>query len=271
MKSYGMSVACLGLGFAAGWALRPTGGENEGESAGSMARRPARVISADASTVRPTRIERPAMDGDDEVPSPARAAADRERMVITCRQALEIRLAAWARELALEDATVAALREEIDRVLEAAEPPVEAVALPMLRAALEERLDAAKAGLLAEQEALRQQERTAARVDAKLAELRGLLLLAPVQQERLREHYWRDAGSLPDPLDPQSALLPPAVMAEIQAGMGEDGDFATTAAEVLRERIAAETRALEEILMPDQLETYRLHLESRFSIFLHGR
>lgn len=102
-------------------------------------------------------------------------------------------------------------------------------------------------------------------MEARLAEISAVLLLEPSQQAALRQGLSDDVERLPDPARRVAPGLAPEALAEVTRRLAianDDGTgFMATAGAVVRERIEADLGGLAEILSPDQLETYRQHLE----------
>lgn len=96
-----------------------------------------------------------------------------------------------------------------------------------------------------------------------------MLLLDPAQQVALRESLSEDPGRLPDPSRRATPGLSAELLAEINrrlaasddGGQDDETAFRRIAGEVVRENIDADLDGLAEILSPDQLGTYRQHLE----------
>ena len=253
-------------GFALGWWLRgmPAGQaeDSRGGEAGSGA----------ASSVR--REEEPALSaksskrGHEEAFTEAdrrREIADRERMQATCRRKLELKVAEWQRELGLNPGQVTELRAAIGPAIEGAEPPVAELALPALETVVERMLEGDRLVDFRQLESRKAEALGAAKVEARLAEIGAVLLLTPAQHEALREVLAGRSDQLPDPSRPVAAGLSPAALTEITLRLdarNDDGSgFATVASEVVREEIEAGLNGLDAILSPDQLESYRAHLE----------
>lgn len=200
-----------------------------------------------------------------------REAADRERMLASCRRKLELQIAEWQRELGLSQAEVAGLREAIGPAVGKAEPPVAELALPFLVEVLEGMLAGDRAAAFDELAARKEEARLEAKVDSKLAEMGAVLLLSPAQKDALRQVLGSRADRLPEP-GRVAAGIPPEALAEISSRLAtrnDDGSgFMAVAGEVLRERIDAELESLGGILNADQLETYRGHLEESHSAWL---
>lgn len=203
-----------------------------------------------------------------------REIADRERMQAACRAKLELKVAEWQRELGLTAGQVAELHEAIVAAIEGVEPPVAELALPRLEGALEAMLEGHALVTFQQLEARKAEALSAAKVEARLAEIGAVLLLTPAQQEALREVLAGRAEQLPDPSRPASPGLSPQALAEIARRLdarNDDGSgFAAVAAEVVREEIEAGLEGLDSILSPDQLGSYRGYLEETRAQWLQG-
>lgn len=254
------------VGFALGWWLRgvPNPVATQGTSSPSGEARERRIPAAEGGALSSKRSRRESVEAVSEADR-RRELADRERMQATCRRKLELQVAEWRRELGLSDAEVAALHEAIGPAVGQAEPPVAELALPILVKNLEDMLDDGRAAAFGELAARKEEALLAARVDSKLAEIGAVLLLSPAQKEAIRQVLGPGADGLPEPGRP-SPGLPPEALAEVSrrlASRNDDGSaFMEVAGEVLREQIEAELQTLGGILTPDQLESYRGHLEA---------
>lgn len=258
-------------GFALGWWLRGTPASRvEGPNEGGTRSGVARTFGLDEDQAAPAkRLQRQREETFSESDR-RREAADRERMLATCRRKLDLQIVEWQRELGLSQAEVAGLREAIGPAVGKAEPPVAELALPFLVEVLEGMLAGDRAAAFDELAARKEEARLEAKVDSKLAEMGAVLLLSPAQKDALRQALGSRADRLPEP--GRAAGLPPEALAEISsrlAARNDDGSgFMAVAGEVLRERIDAELESLGGILSADQLETYRGHLEESHSAWL---
>lgn len=260
-------------GFVLGWWIR--GGPAEAEASGGQESGESQPVrreggaSGENGSLPAKRLDRRSGDEFSEADR-RREIADRAQMEDAARRKLERQVAEWARELDLEAGQVLKLREAIDPALGAVEPPLAELALPALVAVLESLLDGG--GLSAFQQlGIRKAEAvTAAKVEAKLAEMGAVLLLTPDQTEALRASLAEDPERLPDPSRRPDPGLSPEAMAEISrrlASRNDDGSgFMTVAGEVVRETIEADLQGLSPILTADQMEAYRDHLEE-----IHGQ
>lgn len=199
-----------------------------------------------------------------------REEANRRRMQETCRRKLELMVAEWGRLLELNDAEMASLRGAIGPAMDGLDPPFAELAMPVLEETLRSMLDGDRAIALQQLGKRRQEALASARVEARLAEISAVLLLDLAQQVALRESLSEEAGRLPDP----SRQAPPGLSAELLAEINrrlavvaddsaqdDETAFRRITGEVVRENINADLDGLAEILSPDQLETYRQHLE----------
>jgi hypothetical protein len=260
-------------GFVLGWWIR--GGPAEAEASGGQGSGESQPVrreggaSGENGSLPAKRLDRRSGDEFSEADR-RREIADRAQMEDAARRKLERQVAEWARELDLEAGQVLKLREAIDPALGAVEPPLAELVLPALVAVLESLLDGG--GLSAFQQlGIRKAEAvTAAKVEAKLAEMGAVLLLTPDQTEALRASLAEDPERLPDPSRRPDPGLSPEAMAEISrrlASRNDDGSgFMTVAGEVVRETIEADLQGLSPILTADQMEAYRDHLEE-----IHGQ
>ena len=260
-------------GFVLGWWMRGGAAEAE-ESRGhgigeSQALRREGVASGEDGSLPAKRLDRRSGDEFSEADR-RREIADRAQMEETARRKLERQVAEWARELGLEEGQVLKLREAIGPALGAVEPPLAELALPALVAVLESLLDGASLSAFQQLGIRKAEAVTAAKVEAKLAEMGAVLLLTPDQTEALRASLAEDPERLPDPSRRPDPGLSPEAMAEISrrlASRNDDGSgFMTVAGEVVRERIEADLQGLSPILTADQMEAYRDHLEE-----IHGQ
>lgn len=253
-------------GFVLGWWLRGTPASRvEGPNPGEPTSGVARTLGLDEQPVASAKVSRRGPDETFTEADRRREIADRERMQAVCRAKLELKVAEWRRELGLTAGQVSELREAIGPAIAGAEPPVVELALPRLEEALKAMLEGDHLASYQELQARKAEALDAAKVEARLAEIGAVLLLAPAQQEALREVLGERAEQLPDPSRPAAPGLSPAALAEITRRLGarnDDGSgFAAVAAEVVREEIEAGLEGLESILSADQLESYRTHLE----------
>lgn len=268
-------IPCLLLplaGFVLGWWMR--GGTAEAEESrghgigeGQAVRREGVASGVDGS-LPAKRLQRRPGDEFSEADR-RREIADRAQMEETARRKLERQVAEWERELSLEEGQVAKLREVIGPALGAVEPPLAELALPDLVAVLESLLDGASLSAFQQLGVRKAEAVTAAKVEAKLAEMGAVLLLTPDQAEALRESLTEAPEWLPDPSRRPDPGLSPEAMAEISrrlASRNDDGSgFMAVAGEVIRERIESDLQGLSPILTADQMEAYRDHLEE-----IHG-
>lgn len=205
-----------------------------------------------------------------------REAEDRRRMEETCRRKLELKVEEWGRLLELGTTELESLRGAIGPAMEGLDPPVAELAMP----ALEEVLKSMLAGdryIAFQQLGFRQQTALArAKVEARLAEIGAVLLLDPAQEGAIRECLSEVVDRLPDPSRRAAPGLAPELLAEINRRLttADDGvqddetAFRRITGEVVRENIAADLDGLKEILSPDQLGTYRQHLEEMHAQWL---
>lgn len=260
-------------GFALGWWLRGTPANRvEGPNEAGATSGAARTFGLDEEQAAPAkRFQRQREEEAFTESDRRREAADRERMLATCRRKLELQIAEWQRELDLSDAEAAGLREAIGPAVGKAEPPVAELALPFLVEVLEGMLSGDRAAAFAELAARKEEARLEARVDSKLADMGAVLILSPAQKDALRQVLGSRADRLPEP-GGAAGGLPPEARAEISSRLvarNDDGSgFMAIAGEVLRERIEAELEPLGGILSADQLETYRGHLEESHAAWL---
>lgn len=207
-----------------------------------------------------------------------REAEDQRRMRAVCQRKLELQVEEWGRLLDLSPAEVESLRGEIGPAMEEIDPPVAELAIPGLEEALKSMLEGERSAAF-EQLALRRQEAlAAAKVEARLAEIGAVLLLDPEQQVGLRESLAGKVERLPDPSARASPSpgLSPGMLAEINRRLAaaDDGNqddetaFRRITGEVVRENIDADLDGLAGILSPDQLGTYRQHLEEMHARWL---
>lgn len=205
-----------------------------------------------------------------------REAEDRRRMQETCRRKLELKVEEWGRLLDLSQAEMDSLRGAIGPVIEGLDPPMAELALPGLEETLKSMLEGDRFTAF-EQLVLRRQEALAgAKVEARLAEIGAVLLLDPAQQGALRESLAKAVERLPDPSDRAMPGLSPGVLAEINRRLAETRDgnqddesaFRRITGEVVRENIDADLEGMAGILSPDQLGTYRQHLEEQHAQWL---
>lgn len=259
--------------FAAGWWMR--GGTevsragDSGATGRSEATRPqpeGRIASL------PTKRPRPPAEEAFTEADRRREAEDRMRLETRCRDALERQIVEWQRLLDLGAGEVAALRDAIGPVVAATDPPLAALALPVLEERLRSLLDQGRLGSLDHLASRRGEAAKRARMQARLAELNAVLLLEPDQERRLGEVLLEQGGRLPDPASSPAADLSPAKLAEITRRLEEAGDdgsgYADVAREVVREGIEADLQPLAGVLTRDQLETYRAHLEEKHARWL---
>jgi hypothetical protein len=262
-------VPLASAAFAAGWWLR--GGEPAARVGESGATAPARSVGRSAAE-RPAELpkKRPrSAEVEFTEADRRRAADDRRRMEERCRAALERRIVEWERLLGLAVGEVAALRQAIDPLVAAADPPVAERVLP----ALEERLRAMSGGeRQAALDQLSQRRGEAvrrAKAQARLADLNAVLLLDPAQEQALGELLMDHGDTWMDTAP--SGELSPQALAEISTRLtaATDGsDFAGVAREVVREGIEATLKPLGGLLSADQLESYSAHLEERYARWL---
>lgn len=205
-----------------------------------------------------------------------REAEDRRRMEETCRRKLELKVEEWGRLLDLSPAEMESLRSAIGPAMEGLDPPVAELALPGLEETLKSMLEGGRSTAF-EQLVLRRQEAlAAAKVEARLAEIGAVLLLDAEQQDALRENLAGKVEHLPDPSDRAMPGLSPGSLAEINRRLAESRDgseddesaFRRITGDVVRENIDADLEGLAEILSPDQLGTYRQHLEEMHAPWL---
>lgn len=272
IRALGSVVLSLSI-FAAGWWLRgATTGRAVVVEAGPLA-------STDAAGKRGTGIspgmptKRPRAAAEEFTAADRRREADdRSRMEARCRGALERRIAEWARLLDLGAGELAALRQAVGPVVAATEPPLAELALPLLEERLTAMLDREGQAGLDQLAARRGESLLRARVQARLAELNSLLLLEPDQERALEERLAEAGARLPDPAVARTADLAPAALAEITRRLAEAGDdgsgFSVVAGEVVREGIEADLQQLAGVLSPDQLESFRAHLEEKHARWL---
>jgi len=273
-----MKIRCLFVvvwvlgSFAAGWALRgvskpPRFAEAGGALSGAGRMPPGRRVDDGMPTKRPRAAAEAFTEADRQ-----REVADRERLAARCRAALERQIAEWERLLGLDAGEVAELRQLIEAVVLATEPPMVALALPALEERLRELLDADRQAAFDELESRRGQARLRAKVQARLAELNSVLLLDAGQERALGELLLAQGALLPDPSAGWTADLTPADLAEVTRRLAEAGDdgsgFAVVAGEVIREGIEVEIRRLAEVLSGDQVAAYRAHLEEKHARWL---
>jgi len=257
-------------GFMAGWWTRGAGPMEPdpgmaGRESGAISRRES---VAPETAVRPAKRPRVVEEGFTEADR-RREAADLKRMQETCRRKLEIKVEEWGRLLDLSDAEMESLRGAIGPAMEGLGPPVAELALPALEEFLKSMLEGERSVAL-QQLAERQREALAsAKVEARLAEIGAVVLLDPAQQAALREHLSGEAGRLPNPSRQALPGLPTELLAEINRRLAAEDDgvqdaeaaFRRITGEVIRENIDADVDGLAEILSPDQLGTYRQHLQ----------
>lgn len=205
-----------------------------------------------------------------------REAEDRRRMEETCRRKLELKVQEWGRLLDLSPAEMESLRGAIGPAMEGLAPPMAELALPGLEESLKSMLEGDRSSAF-EQLVLRRHEAVAAaKVEARLAEIGAVLLLDPAQQFSLRENLAGKVGRLPDPSDRAIPGLSSESLSEINRRLAEARDgteddesaFRRITGEVVREKIDADLEGLGEILTPDQLGTYRQHLEEQHAQWL---
>lgn len=257
-------------GFMVGWWTR---GGARLEEAPAMDDRQNGAISRQSpdpleSSVRPGKRPRVVEEEFTEADR-RREAEDRRRMQETCQRKLELKVEEWGRLLELDAAEMESLRAAIGPAMEGLEPPVAELAIPGLEKVLGAMLEGDRS-IAFQQLGFRQREALAsAKVEARLAEMGAVLLLDPAQQVALRENLAGKVERLPDPSGRAIPGLSPEALAEINRRLAEAQDgvqddeaaFRRITGDVVRENIDADLDGLAEILSPDQLGTYRQHLE----------
>lgn len=260
--------------FAAGWWMRggtETPRVGSGPAASGRSGAPRTTVEDRPAALPTKRFRSPAEEAFTEADR-LREAEDRRRMEERCRSALERRIAEWRRLLDLGAGEVAALQGAVGSVVAATDPPVASLALPLLEERLRSLLDQGRVGSLDQLASRRGEAAARAKVLARLAELNAVLLLDPDQERRLEASLLEQGGRLSDPAEPSAAGLSPADAAEIArrlADAGDDGSgYAEVARDVIREGIEADLQPLAGVLTPDQLESYRAHLEEKHAGWL---
>ena len=278
MKSRVVPLILLPLaGFMVGWWTRGTApresdpGTAERERGAHSRQSPVALESAVRPGKRPRVVEEEFTEADRR-----REEADRRRMQETCRRKLELKVAEWGRLLELSDAEMALLRGAIGPAMDGLDPPFAELAMPVLEETLKSMLDGDRSLALQQLGQRRQEALASAKVEARLAGISAVLLLDPAQQDALRESLSEDAGRLPDPSRQAPPGLSTELLAEINRRLAavadgaqdEETAFRRITGEVVRENIDADLDGLAEILSPDQLETYRQHLEEAHAQWL---
>lgn len=252
-------------GFGLGWWMRGSGvSTSEPDPVRDAEVNPRQVVASgqasELSGKRPRMVQEEFTEADRR-----REAEDQRRMRATCQRKLGIKVEEWGRLLDLSEAEIGVLLAAIGPAMEGLDPPVAELAQPRLEETLRSMLEGD--GLIAFQQLeLRQREALeGAKVEARLAEISAVLLLEPSQQAALRQGLSDEVERLPDPARRVAPGLAPEALAEVTRRLAianDDGTgFMATAGAVVRERIEADLDGLAEILSPDQLETYRQHLE----------
>lgn len=263
-------------GFGLGWWTR---GPGDGELVPGAVREagvdPGRAPVLPEGSMKPSKRPRVVEEAFTEADR-RREAEDRRRMQETCRRKLELKVEEWGRLLDLSPAEMESLRGAIGPAMEGLDPPMAELALPGLEETLKSMLEGDRA-IAFEQLVLRRQEAlAAAKVEARLAEIGAVLLLDPAQQVALRESLAGTVERLPDPTARAMPGLSPGVLAEINRRLtgsrdGREDDesaFRRITGEVVRENIDTDLEGMAGILSPDQLGTYRQHLEEQHAQWL---
>ncbi|MGC4017401.1 MAG: hypothetical protein QM755_23245 [Luteolibacter sp.] len=286
--SFVVVVIAVVVAFMAGWWGRGVvSGSPEAARQGSMAG--AGGSSGGISAPSPLRERRQSSGGGEAVEESPEEAADPagdraglDALLVRADRSFGIRLAEWTRAFGLTPvqqqairSAQAKLRQRIeaswtDGGLDPAVDPAEFGDAP-LEAALKETLDAGQTAAFDSWQAAKKEQQTRSRATARLADLEALTLLSADQRDavyaKFQETAFADGDGLPSV--GQGAGPDAGFMKEVASHMTEPGsDFSKVAGSLVREKIDREVNGLTGILQPEQLDAYRLSLETRYAGWL---
>jgi len=286
--SFVVVVAAVVLAFMAGWWGRGLSRSADPIPAGkSMTSHPVDSDGAEPDgALRGKRKPMPSSGAVEESPEegaePEGDRAGLDALLARTDRGFEVRLAEWTRAFGLNPAQQKTLRDAqaklrarieaswTDGGLDPSVDPEELGDAPV-EAALKGALDARQTAAFDEWQAAKKEQQTRSRATARLADLESLTLLTAEQRDavyaKFQDTAFADGDGLPSV--GQGVGPDPSFMKEVASRMTEGGaDFSKTAADLVKEKIDREVGGLNGILQPDQLEAYRLSLETRYAGWL---
>jgi len=199
-------------------------------------------------------------------------SAERDRLLDRTRNVLDAQVDGWVAALALDPSQAASLKAAVAALIRDARE-VEGIAVPggeELKETLEGILNEEQKGRLEELNARRDEMRHRAVAISKLTEIQSVLMLSPAQEEEVLK-------AMPAEFSQAAAMSRPgsgpseAMLAEVAIRM-KDREDENAAREIFREvaseAIEKELAALARILTPEQLKSYRFHLEDKNAAWL---
>lgn len=288
--SFVVVVAAVILAFMAGWwgrGLSHSSGNSLAKGESSSGNRTAGSNGAEADgTLREKRKPVTSSGAIEESPEegaePEGDRAGLQALLTRTDRSFEVKLAEWTRAFGLNPAQQKALRDAqaklrarmetswTDGGLDSSVDPAEFGDEP-LEAALKGTLDATQANAFDGWQEAKKEQQTRSRSTARLADLEALTLLTPEQRDAVYAKFQATAFANGDGLPSvgQGVGPDPSFMKEVASRMTAGGaDFSKTAADLVKENIDREVGGLNGILQPEQLESYRLSLETRYAGWL---